>query len=326
MVLEARDELRHTFDTDPVWRESVYFNFGVPDLNLGGWIYAWVTPNKAMRSGMLVSFYEGMLTDVDFPQAARDEPNHFLRGESGQSIYYYTHDTPELIDADFDDFQIAGLRLQRLDPLERYRLSYDDGVDTAFDIECNFLTPPWDYRDNVNPIPWYVADNRYHRGWQGKGRLRIAGQEHEVEFTGDSDHSWGRRDSDEFVKVNFKMWSAQVPGQIALSVVAMGPSGAEVPYGFVQHDGAIHAVTSMSESGEYDSHGTQQSIKLTLEDASGKTTTLSAQSFANFPMGQPGNYWGNEGPARYTIDDQVEGTGIVSYFWPPAIPRGNPPR
>lgn len=326
MTLIASDELRHPFDDDPVWRESLYWNFGVPELNLGGWIYAWVTPNKAERSGMLVSFYQGMLKDPTLPARAAAEPNHFLRQDGQRSIYFLTRDIPELIEDDFDDFSIEGLRLRRIKPLEQYLLEFDDGAGTAFSIDCHYLTPPWDYRENVEPTPWYVADNRYHRGWQGQGRLCIAGEEHVIKVTGDSDHSWGRRDTDAFSQRCFKMWSTQVPDGKVVSVIALGPNGSETPFGFIQHGGNTHPVVSFEEQSIYDNRGTQLATEITFLDTSGEATHCRAEAYANFPLGGPGEFWGNEGPARYLVDGKWEANGIISYFWPPEIRQANPPR
>jgi len=54
-----------------------------------------------------------------------------------------------------------------------------------------------------------------------------------VHTTGDSDHSWGRRNRDDFAKNLFKMWSAQVGDDFSFSVVTMGDPGSEIPYGFI---------------------------------------------------------------------------------------------
>jgi hypothetical protein len=63
MTLDARDELRHVPSDDPLWRESLYWNFNDPEQNLGAWIYIWVSPGPPAQSGIIVSFYSGYWPD-----------------------------------------------------------------------------------------------------------------------------------------------------------------------------------------------------------------------------------------------------------------------
>jgi hypothetical protein len=59
MTLSAKDELRHTQNANPLWRESLYWNFNDPVQQIGAWIYLWVVPGNALPTGMIVSFYHG---------------------------------------------------------------------------------------------------------------------------------------------------------------------------------------------------------------------------------------------------------------------------
>ena len=119
MVLKASDELRHRAKEDYHWRESIYFNFNDAANGFGGWLYLWVVPNQPQPSGMLVSFYHGEWPDLAVTGKAMAAPRHLLR--SGERwLYCFLRNTDALIEADFDDVELCGLRLQRREPLKRY--------------------------------------------------------------------------------------------------------------------------------------------------------------------------------------------------------------
>jgi hypothetical protein len=323
-MLSANDELRHPHDEDHYWRESLYFNFADAKLGIGGWIYLWVLPNQEPKSGMLCSFYKGIHPDFGTSKRAQAQLDHVERAADGRWMYFFTRNVAELLSADFDDVELCGLRLRRLAPLQSYSLQYDDGAGNGFDLTGRFLTPPFDYADHPNPTPEWMAANRYHRAWAVQGTLRVGGETLEVETTGDSDHSWGRRHGGDFAKYNFKMWSAQVQPDFAFSVVTMGDAGSETPYGFLAREGVMRPVVRVAESGRYED-GVQRSIDVEFEDDSGYLLRARAEMFASIAAGAPGAYWGHEGGARYTIEGFGETTGIVSYFWPPSVnPSGLP--
>ncbi len=118
-MLGPQDELRHPWDDDHHWRESLYFNFADPESEIGAWVYLWVLPNQPLKSGMLVSFYHGLSARLDGNEAAMASPGHLLE-EAGGWVYCYKQDVPSLIAQDFDDVELCGLRLRREAPLERH--------------------------------------------------------------------------------------------------------------------------------------------------------------------------------------------------------------
>ena len=69
--------------------------------------------------------------------------------------------------ADFDNVELGGLALKRIDPLKRYAIHFADDADNTVDLQCDFLTIPYDYADGLHSTPPWVAANRYHRGWHG---------------------------------------------------------------------------------------------------------------------------------------------------------------
>jgi hypothetical protein len=320
MGLIAADELRHASAADFNWRESLYFNFNDPVSGVGGWIYLWVTPNKPMPSGMLVSLYKGRWPEYSGLDDAMRSPGHrMVDGE--RWLYCFKRDVEFLIADDFDDVSLCGLRLRRTAPLSRYELSFADDDGNGFEIDARFMTPPYDYAAGLNPSPPWVAANRYHRPWWAKGRLRLGGQSFSIDCTGDSDHSWGLRDMDVFSRHPFRMWSFQSPdGAVALSAIQFEIDGRQVDLGFVASDGEVASISRIDSTARYDADGAQEAISLSVTGADGVRIDATFERLRSFVGmgGPPRKSWGYEGIGDFVVDGRVL-PGLTSYFWPDRI-------
>ena len=319
MTLQASDELRHPWNDDYNWRESVYFNFNDAKNQIGGWIYYWVVPNKEKKTGMLVAFYQGPNPDRSGSQKAIAKPGHILRNGDNW-LYFFNKDVDELAPANFDDADLAGLKLRRVEPLKQYELSFEDDAGNGFDLDCRFLTLPYDYADGVHPTPAFIADNRYHRAWKAQGQLRLGGKTYDVNCTGDSDHSWGKRDGEAFGENLFKMWSFQTPdGQLSISVLKQGiegvASGKEIALGFVVIDGQMSSAAEVETRAVYDENGVQSQIDLVIKDALGRTIKSRMEKMHSY-LGFGEKFWGFEGVGDFEVEGYGVVPGLTSYFWP----------
>jgi hypothetical protein len=318
MVLAASDELRHPHDDQYTWRESLYFNFADRASGLGGWIYLWVVPNKPLKSGMLVSFYKGVTDRLAANDLAFRAPGHRYVGDHDNWVYCYKQDVAPLITADFNDVELCGLRLVREEPLRRYRITFADELGNHADLAGEFPMRPYDYADGPHPTPAWVAANRYHRAWRVHGKLQIAGQTFEIDTTGDSDHSWGRRDMEEFSKHTFKMWSFQTrDARRSVSIIEQGHG---LFLGFVDVDGDVRGVQEIRQRARYTATGVQHDIDVTMTDTAGRVVHARLpRMFSVIGHGEPEGLWGFEGVGDYEVDGWGTCTGVASYFWPPAI-------
>jgi hypothetical protein len=315
-MLTSADELRHPHTTDDFfWRESLYFNFADADHDLGGWIYLWVTPNKPLKSGMLVAVYHGESPDWDINDQAMASPGHVVRGEGGNWVYCFKQEVPELLDANFDDVELCGLHLQRTEPLARYRITFTDDVGSSLELDAEFLTRPWDYADGVFDTPPWVATNRYHRSWRARGSITIDGTTFPIDTTGDSDHSWGTRDTEEYAQHTFKMWSFQTPdGNRSISAIRRDGG---MCFGFLNVDGELGAIEHVTNSARYDPVGVQSELEVEVRDTLGRSVRATMpKMFAVIGHGTKGALWGYEGVGRYETDEWGPCTGISSFFWP----------
>jgi hypothetical protein len=315
MVLAASDELRHPHDELFTWRESLYFNFADPRHGLGGWIYLWVVPNKPLKSGMLVSIYKGITDRLSANDLAMKAPGHRFVGDRANWVYCYKQDVAGLISADFDDVELGGLRLVRRGPLQGYDISFSDGAGASLQLSGAFAMPPYDYADGPHPTPPWVATNRYHRSWKLQGQVVIDRQRFDIDTTGDSDHSWGRRDMEEFSKHSFKMWSFQTrDARRSVSVIEQGRG---LYLGFVDIDGDVRGVQSIVHSNRFTATGVQRELDLTITDTAGRTVTAHLpEMFSAIGHGEPEGLWGFEGVGTYEVRDWGPCTGVASFFWP----------
>jgi hypothetical protein len=313
-MLSASDELRHPQSDEFFWRESLYFNFADPAHELGGWIYLWVTPNKPLKSGMLVAVYHGVSTDWDINDQAMASPQHIVHGDQGNWVYCYKQEVPELISANFDDVELCGLHLKREEPLSRYQISFSDDAGNSLNLEANFTTRPWDYADGVHQTPWWVATNRYHRSWRVVGTANIGGKEYAINTTGDSDHSWGTRNTEEYAQHTFKMWSFQTPdGSKSISAIRRDNG---LCFGFLNIDGELGAINRIENEASYGPEGLQHALTVSVYDTLGRSVEASmAEMFAAIGHGTPGALWGYEGVGQYQTS-WGPCTGISSFFWP----------
>lgn len=320
MALHETDELRHAPGSDYHWRESLYFNFNDTKNRIGGWIYLWVLPNQPLPAGMLVSFYHLGWPSLTINEEASASSGHRI-GDGERWIYCFQKNVETPVEDDFDDFSLCGLRLRRLEPLQRYALSFEDDAGNGFDFECQFLTSPFDYADGVNPTPPWMAANRYHRAHRIAGDLRIAGRCYRIDCTGDSDHSWGQRDMGVFGDNLFKMWSLQTgDDRLAVSVIQQGVGTGEIALGFVSRDGEMASARTITSSARYDANGVQSGIELQIEDELGRelrATFAGMHSYVGWDTAA--HFWGFEGVGDFEVDGYGTVPGLTSYFWPARV-------
>ncbi len=315
MVLKAEDELRHAVSDDYYFRESLYFNFNDTKNNLGAWFYFWVTPNRESPAGMLVSLYHGCWPDKKVNDKAMAAPGHRLV-EGDRWIYCFTREVDFQFNGNFDDAELCGLRLHRLEPLKHYKILFDDKEGNTVDIDAAFMMPPYDYADGVNRTPLWVATNRYHRAWWAKGTLKIGGQIYKVDCTGDSDHSWGQRHMGVFVENLFKMWSFQTSdGRTAISAIQQGKAGEEFALGYVVLDGEVASVATVNAKSLYDRNGVPHDVDLVVTDALGRTVRARFDKMQSH-LGSGDVFWGYEGVGNYQVEGFGTVPGLISYFWP----------
>ncbi|MEQ8994393.1 MAG: hypothetical protein RLO46_21470, partial [Pseudomonadales bacterium] len=288
---------------------------------IGAWLYLWVVPNQPMKSGMLVCFYHGLAADFDSTEVAFQSPGHVHRGPDGSWVYCYKQDVAELFQQDVDDVSFCGLSIKKIEELKRYLIEFDDGENARFRFDCEYLTRPWDFADNIHPTPRWLAKDRYHRGWMAKGDLAIGGRSYSISTTGDSDHSWGTRDSGIFQENSLKTYALQSEdGELTVKAQMLGPPGKELPRGYIALGRDMQAVKRIDQSSRYHPNGLMHDISLRVEDVAGRVIEASMGELYGAVAGGGPNV-GFEGAGLWSVKDWGPCAGLASCWWANGITR-----
>ena len=181
--LTPDDDRFHSPTTDdPMWSETTWFSFSVPERRLHAYVYPWVRPNMAMFGGGV------MVWDAD---------GH-LPWDCVHWNYQWNLPIPKL--GDLRDFEFPlGIRLRCLEPLADYRITYDH-PDCSIDVTFRALMephvvgrgdPPGLFSAHVDQ-PGHVS-----------GQLVLRGEEIPIDCYAIRDRSWGPRIEDPRLRMGY---------------------------------------------------------------------------------------------------------------------------
>jgi hypothetical protein len=297
MVLRADDELRHPQSDLPEWRESQWYCFDMPEYEMGGAIYYAYTPNTPTPSAKLIAY---------ITRGWNREPNTLL--------YSFEQDFP-IPDDEWDDLNVGGIaRFKRLDPLRRWQLSFHDGKRLNFDIEVELFAGNWHWIDNVLETPKFLAGDRYHRPYAGKGEMTLDGKRYALNLTGDSDHSWGPRRWGPLYKSKYV--AGQCGNQWAMSFIEIvAADGGVSPYGFVWDGKRMSPISTLEIAADYDDDGIHRAVLMNIVDDERRLTRVEGKCFASAPT-QTDSISNNDCYFTFTVNgNQHQGSGILSFYW-----------
>ena len=140
------DDNFHEPESDHWWEhETFWFWFFNPERKLGCWSYHYVRPTIGIAGGGVFVFDDTAWFHLETP-------------------YYINYwNTPLPAERDLRDFTFpSGQRIQMLEPLEHYRLTFADRDVISFDLDWRAVMPPW----------VRVSDSRRVQGGGETGRAR----------------------------------------------------------------------------------------------------------------------------------------------------------
>ncbi len=292
-MLTDDDDLRHAHESDPRWRESLYWNFLVPEASLGGVVYFRLDPNASLLAVMVIVY----------------------RGFEAAPAYLYLRTAPAAARLQLDDVSAAGLHIRRLEPLRKFHLTFADGERANLQLTFSGIHTPFDYARDRSWTGAAVATNRFEQAGRLEGRLHLADQEFAIAGFGQRDHSWGVRDWD--MLQHYKWFAIQAGEKLAVHLAQF------IIRGEVSHDGYVFdgaepcrivgadIRTTFAEDGI-----TQRHIDAAIRDERGTTTAVEGSMYAltEVPMERSLLL---EGAGRFVVNGQPA-TGIAEYLWPAA--------
>lgn len=179
MAIRDKDDYLHLPRPEtPFWNESGWFSFMVPERDLSGWIYLYHRPNVGYTVAGIAAWdptgaetYDCLVYDWGEPYA--------LAG-----------------DAEMFNFSIAnGLTVELLEPLKRYRFSYQGrtafNADVGIDLVFTATRPPHDAGMPGGLDEW--GKGHYDQPGRMTGFLNVDGETIDVDCVAQRDRSWGIR-------------------------------------------------------------------------------------------------------------------------------------
>lgn len=290
-MLTDNDDLRHVHDPDPRWRESLYWNFLVPDASLGGFFYLRLDPNAALTSVMVAMY----------------------RGFAAAPAYFYARGEPLRPDMELDDVAVTGLHIKRLEPLRTFQLTFADGEGTDFRLTFTGIHSAFDYARSAAGCRSTVATNRFEQAGRLEGTLRLAGQTIPVLGFGQRDHSWGVRDWD--LIQHYKWFAVQAGERSAVHLLRTIIRGELIDNGYV-FDGSgvsdiVHADITTTYGADAIGH---RRVAASFVDDLGRTTVLEGSVYARMALPIERSIL-FEGAGRFVLNGQP-GVGVAEYLWP----------
>jgi hypothetical protein len=122
LLTEHDDELHPPASEDRWWTETCWFSFDQPGRDLSATIYPMFRPNLGVCS-LGVFLWDGSAHEA-------------WKVPYGKNYWHLAMPTSPLT-----DLSLEGLRYERLEPLQRYRVSYTDGDLVHLDLEYTGLRP-----------------------------------------------------------------------------------------------------------------------------------------------------------------------------------------
>ena len=167
-LTRADDDLHPPASDDPLWTETSWYAFSVPERGLAGTVYPLFRLNQGVCS-IAVSVWDA---SAHAPWAVPyNRAQWHLPMPAG----------------DLSDFEAGGLRYTCLEPLTRYRVQYDDPPALSLDLE---------YQGLIAPHVALLAGGHGHvdQPCHVTGTLRLHGEEIRIDGFEMRDRSWHVRD------------------------------------------------------------------------------------------------------------------------------------
>lgn len=245
---EAGDEGPHPPTDEPLWSESWYFDFADGTQGVGGWVRLGLIPNQG------TAWVNALVCGPGMPTVAVNDFQIALPADPGRV---------RTDDLDLTLFATDPLRIYRV-TLTGRGVAYDDPagllhgagghpVDLVLDLEFASAGTPYQYR--ITP--------RYEIPCTVTGTATVAGHEYTLAgVAGQRDHSWGVRDwwSMDWV------WSALhlEDGTHLHGVDIRIPGVPPIGVGYIQRDGALVELQSVTAEKTFGDNGLPESTTITL--------------------------------------------------------------
>jgi hypothetical protein len=167
------DDNFHKPSSDIWFTETSWFAFIIPERRMAGWLYGWVRPNLGTAGGGVFIW----------------DPS----GVDPWEIPYFDHQFSQPLPAERDlrDFTFPmNYSVKMLEPLQRYRLSYENRKLLKIDLEYNAVMEPHPFAHGEPP---FTDSPHFDQLGRLTGEIILRGERIAVDHVAIRDRSWGAR-------------------------------------------------------------------------------------------------------------------------------------
>jgi len=293
------DRFCPTPTADPLWNESCWFSFSIPERGVHGMIYYFFRPNMKLLMGGPILW-----------DASGAHP--------GDCLYYDWHHFQPIPEgaAKFDFTSHTSLDVKVIEPLRQYRLRYDAGG-LKLDLLWTALDQPHHFLGMEIEATGATAENRMHLEQMGRatGTVELRREVLAVDSFALRDTSWGVRKLDH-VKRGSYFWAIASPDTAFHAQTQGEGADQRVVGGFLRLNSITSTLVGGSRLNTRMGPLTPERFDLQLEDELGRRTEITARVsshllFNGFPRVQV--VWSL---LEADFGDGVTGWGDIQEFQP----------
>lgn len=205
---------------------------------------------------------------------------------------------------------IHGLTIEWLEPLQRFRLRYQDGPH-AFDVVWDAFSPTFTY-PRPPDTSYDLVPGHIEQAGRVKGTVTIAGQTFPIDCLGHRDHSWGgERDWAKFHRWNYL--SGEFGPDFWFNAVRIDLGGWEMPIGGIWDGTEVLGLQTVEiQVDTADGGARQRGCTVRLVDERGREHHIVGEEvIANCPV-LYGRSWLKDAFVRYRMGERI-GYGILEH-------------
>jgi hypothetical protein len=238
------DELVHQFGQEPLWRESLFFNWHDAGGEIAGTATIGIRPNQHRYEGLAMFFVKGRVLFFHMQGPL----------QSNDNLY-----------------SVPGLTFVMEKPVQRWRVEVSacffevEKPDTfsketiAVDCHLSFdaVNPAYNFPER-GLAEMGIAAGHYEQCGRFRGGVSVGGEVYEVNGLGFRDHSWGVRNLQK--AGNLVCLFAQFADDFTVNAALGRVSDQEMAIGYVWHNGRNNPITGMHASVKTDSQGLPSTV------------------------------------------------------------------
>jgi hypothetical protein len=258
MELTARDDGFHTPPVDdPMWTETTWWGFLAPQRPLGGMIYTLFRPNLGVAAVVIQVWDETAVEPWRLPYA--------------RSRWHVPHPTDDLTHC-----TVGGLTISCLEPLNAYRLTYEDGDAVAIDLTYTGMEAP-------HAVEAGERGGHFDQLCRVSGNVRLGSDVVAIHAPALRDRSWYVRDDERSLRAGYT-YGVVDDERFLTQSFHTGESAADetlILGGFLTRDGQTSRLVGGTRRVVERRRGHPDVLEIEATDEAGRTLSATGRTLAS---------------------------------------------